>query len=149
MLVKTKPFGEIEVDERQKVSFPSGIFGFENLRNYVLLDAAQPPFYWLQSVDEREISFVLIDPTFFRPDYVLEAPDEDLEEIGAKDTSDLLIFAIVTIPHDQERMSANLQGPIVIHRKNKTAKQTISLNSKWKVRHYILDEMAAVKDRAC
>ncbi len=149
MLVDTKPFGKIDVDERQKVMFASGLFGFENLHDYALLDAAQPPFYWLQSLEDREISFVLIDPTYFRPDYVLEAPEEDLEDIGIDDDADILVFAIVTIPQKRERMSANLQGPIVINRKNKHARQTISLNNNWKVRHFILDEIAAVRDRAC
>lgn len=149
MQIQTKPFGMMDVDERQKVFFPYGILGFEDLGDYVLLDASQPPFYWLQSLSNHEVAFVLIDPHIFRPDYNLEIPEEDLEDLGIAKRDEMLVFAIVTIPEKQEQISANLQGPIIINKQNKLAKQCISLNSRWKVRHFILEELAAVKDRAC
>ena len=149
MTVSTKPFGIIEVDERQKLKFPHGILGFENLVNYVLLDATQPPFYWLQSLDEPDIAFVLIDPRFFKPDYTHDVPQEDLEEIGLAAEDDQLVFAIVTIPEDHSQMTANLQGPIVVNKDNKLGRQSITANPRWFVRHYIIEELAAVKDRAC
>lgn len=149
MLVKTKPFGEITVDERQKVHFPFGILGFERLRDYVLLDARQPPFYWLQSLDEPEIAFILINPLVFRPDYTPDVPPEELEEIGIEAAEGGLFFAIVTIPEEQPLMTANLQGPVVINKRNKQGRQLISTNSSWGVRHYILEELAAVRNEAC
>ncbi|MAG13865.1 MAG: flagellar assembly protein FliW [Spirochaetales bacterium] len=149
MIVKTKPFGTIEVDERQKLRFPHGILGFENLMNYVLLDATEPPFYWLQSLDEPDVAFVLIDPSFFKPDYSHDLPEEDLDGIGLADTGDQLVFAIVTIPENHSLMTANLQGPLVINKANKLGRQSITTNPRWLVRHYILEELAAVKDRAC
>ena len=149
MLVKTKPFGDIDVDERQKLDFPQGILGFENLRSFVLLDAAQPPFYWLQSLQEPEIAFVLIDPVFFKPDYAPDVGPEDLEEIDVTGADEQLVFTIVTIPEKQELMTANLQGPIIVNKRSKIARQAISRNPRWLVKHYILEELAAVKDRAC
>ena len=149
MQVTTKPFGTIEVDERQKIHFPFGILGFEQLKWYVLLDASQAPFYWLQSMDDPGVAFVMIDPLVFRPDYRLEVVKEELEEIGVKEDDDILLFAIVTIPENQELMSANLQGPVVINRGAKVGRQLISLNPNWKVKHFILEELAQVKDEAC
>jgi len=145
MLVQTKPYGKIEVDERQKIFFPFGILGFENLKNYVLMDAKQQPFYWLQSLDVLEIAFVLINPFVFRPDYSLDIPDEELIEIKIEGKDDILVFAIVTIPENQSKMTANLQGPIIINRRLKIGRQAISTNSKWKIRHQILEELSAVK----
>jgi len=149
MITKTKPFGEIEVDERQKLSFPNGILGFENLNTFVLLDAAQPPFYWLQSTEEPDVAFVLIDPLFFKPDYIPDISPSDLEEIEIENSEDQLVFAIVTIPEKQELMTANLQGPIIVNKRRKLGRQSISRNPRWLVRHFILQELAAVKDRAC
>ena len=143
MMVKTKAYGEIEVDERQKLFFPKGLFGFEHLHDYVLLDSTQEPFYWLQSLDEQEVAFILIDPTIFRKDFHLDSSEEDLDEIDLKSVENgrALIFAIVTIPDDHQKMSANLQGPIVINRDNHQGRQVISIDNKWKVKHYILEEM--------
>jgi flagellar assembly factor FliW len=145
MQVNTKAYGPIEVDERQQIYFPFGILGFENLKDYVLLDAKQQPFYWLQSSDVSEIAFVLINPFIFRPDYEIDVPDEELQEIGIETYEDVLVFAIVTIPEDQKKMTANLQGPIIINKKERIGRQAIASNPKWKVRHQILDELARLR----
>ena len=149
MEVNSKPYGVIEVDERQKIHFPFGILGFEHLKWYVLLDAQQPPFYWLQSIESSETAFVLIDPLFFRPDYGLDVAEEDLHEIGIQERDGIITFAIVTIPQNQELMTANLQGPIIIDPKLHVGRQSISLNPAWKVRHYIREELTQVRDEAC
>ena len=81
MKIRTKPYGEMEIAERQRLIFPRGIFGFEELREFALLDSAQPPFYWLQSLQRVEIAFVLIDPHFFRPDYTPDVDPAELQEI--------------------------------------------------------------------
>ena len=149
MRVMTKPYGVIEVDDRQKIYFPNGLFGFENFKNYVLLDAKQQPFYWLQSTDVAEIAFVLINPQIFRADYTLEVDDEELREIGIKSSEDILCFAIVTIPENPSKMTANLQGPIIINKKTREARQSISKNPKWKIRHPILEDLMTVEQTKC
>ncbi|MDC7228030.1 MAG: flagellar assembly protein FliW [Spirochaetales bacterium] len=152
LTVNTKAYGRIDVDERQRIHFPYGIFGFEQLKDFVLLDAAQQPFYWLQSMDVKETAFVLINPLVFRKDYELNVLVGDLEEIGLKSTPDdnILLFAIVTVPQNQQKMSANLQGPIIINRDNKQGRQSVSLDPRWKTKHYILEELSGKsKEEAC
>jgi flagellar assembly factor FliW len=148
MRINTKAGGEIEVDERQKIRFPQGILGFEDLKDYVMFDAAQPPFYWLQSMDRVEIAFVLIDPTIFRPDYSPDVDPEELSEIGITSVADMLVLTIVTIPPDSRLMTANLQGPLVINKQTRVARQVVSPNPKWGVRHLILEEMK-VRQGSC
>lgn len=151
MKIHTKAYGLIEVDERQKIQFPSGILGFENLRDYVLLDAMQQPFYWLQSMDVQEIAFVLIEPSVFRPDYSPDVAQSDLEEIGleGEDDENMLVFAIVTIPENYREMTANLQGPVIINRDTHQGRQCISLNQKWQTRHKIIEELSQVGNNVC
>ena len=151
MKIHTKAYGLIEIDDRQKIFFPSGILGFENLRDYVLLDAMQQPFYWLQSMDVQEIAFVLIEPTVFRPDYTPDVAESDLQEIGLEegDEENTLVFAIVTIPENYRDMTANLQGPIIINRKNHKGRQCISLSQKWQTRHKIIEELSQVRNNVC
>ncbi|MBN1525922.1 MAG: flagellar assembly protein FliW [Spirochaetales bacterium] len=149
MQVNTKAYGQIEVDERQKIFFPNGILGFEKLKYYVLLDAQQKPFYWLQSLDVVEIAFVLIDPLLFRPDYRLSVSHEELEEIGISALDDILLFAIVTIPDDPDKMTANLQGPVIINKKTRVGRQSISSDAQWKVRHLIMEELAGLRQESC
>jgi flagellar assembly factor FliW len=149
MRVDTKPYGLIEVDDRQQIVFPFGILGFEQLKKYVLLDARQQPFYWLQSLDVVDVAFVLINPRIFRPDYKLQVDEEELKEIDIQSPEDILDFSIVTIPENASKMTANLQGPIIINRRTRVGRQSISLNPEWKVRHSIMSELAAVEQNSC
>ena len=145
MHIATKAYGDMEINEKQIIDFPQGIIGFEELKKYALLDALQEPFYWLQSIDEPHIAFVLINPEVFRPGYTPGAAPEDMDAVAPESPGDLLIFAIVTVPENQDRMTANLQGPVLINRKTRTGRQIISLNPEWKLKHSIMDELAALK----
>ncbi|MDR1637520.1 MAG: flagellar assembly protein FliW [Treponema sp.] len=147
MKVATKAYGLVDVDERQRISFSQGLFGFESCRDYVLLDAEKEPFYWLQSLDSAETAFILINPFLFRPDYEVNISNEELSDIGIKGPEEALIFAIVTIPADGSPMTANLQGPVVINRDTRAARQVILADSRWKTRHDILAEISAAKTR--
>ena len=42
-------------------------------------------------------------------------------------------------------MTANLQGPLIFNRETHVARQSISTNPRWGVRHGILDEMAEAR----
>jgi flagellar assembly factor FliW len=142
MTIDTKAYGKLPIDERQLIEFPSGLYGFESKTKYALLDAHQKPFYWLQSLEDVQVAFVLINPYVFRPDFVLEIPDEDFEEIGSPETDDVLVFAVVTIPADGSEITANLQGPLVINRADRLGRQAISLDPRWHTKHSIVEEMA-------
>jgi flagellar assembly factor FliW len=141
MKLATKAYGLIEVDEKQKVIFPHGLFGFEGNSDYVLLDAERQPFYWLQSMDMEGIAFVLINPFIFRPDYEADIANEELTEIGITSPENAMIFVIVTIPSDGSPMTANLQGPLVINRETKIGKQAILTDTRWHTRHDIIAEL--------
>ena len=149
MVIESKAFGGVEVDERQVLSFPSGLFGFEQHKEFALLDAAQTPFYWLQSTVDREVAFVLLDPLVFRPDYTLDVDVAELSEIGIDDGADALCFAIVTIPENVGDMTANLQGPVVVNRHTRIARQLISHNSAWQVRHGVFEEIETAQRQIC
>jgi len=146
--VATKAYGLIEVNERQRITFPYGLLGFESFKEYALLDAERQPFYWLQSLDVEQIAFVLINPFLFRPDYEMNIDNEELLPIGITDPGKALIFSIVTIPSDGSPMTANLQGPLVINRDNRLGVQSVLTDSRWKTKHDIIAELSASKQTA-
>ncbi|GHV85082.1 flagellar assembly factor FliW [Spirochaetia bacterium] len=140
MKVYTKAYGPIEVDERQRATFPAGLFGFETITDYVLIDAERQPFYWLQSLEAEHIAFIIINPFLFRPDYELDIDDELLKDIGISSPDKALIFSIVTIPPSGP-MTANLQGPLIINRDTRIGKQGILTDPRWKIKHDVLEEL--------
>jgi flagellar assembly factor FliW len=141
MKVDTKAYGLIDVDEKQKITFPQGLFGFEEYKEYVLLDAEHQPFFWLQSVNVQEIAFILINPFTFRHDYEVNISNEELSVIGLTSPENALIFVIVTIPQDGKSMTANLQGPLIINRQNMTGMQAVLSDTRWKTKHDIIKEL--------
>jgi flagellar assembly factor FliW len=146
---KTKAYGVIEIDERQRVNFPDGLFGFETLKDYVILDAERQPFFWLQSMDLDQVAFVLINPFLFRPDYELDISDGELETIGITSPERALVFAIVTFPGNGGPMTANLQGPVIINRDLRLGKQAVLTDPRWKTRHDIMEELARTGQGRC
>ncbi|MDR0554358.1 MAG: flagellar assembly protein FliW [Treponema sp.] len=149
MKVATKAYGLIEVNERQRITFAAGLFGFEPLKEYILLDADRQPFYWLQSVDVKQAAFILINPFLFRPDYEIDIGDAALKEIDISSPEKALIFSIVTIPPDGGPMTANLQGPLVINRDLRLGIQAILTDPRWTTKHNIAEELAAVRETSC
>ena len=145
MIVATKAYGSIEVNENQRITFPDGLYGFESLKEYILMDAERQPFYWLQSIDVEQVAFILINPFLFRPDYEMNIDNEDLNPIGITDPGKALIFSIITIPEDGSPMTANLQGPLVINRDNRLGTQAVLTDSRWKTKHDIIAELSAAK----
>jgi flagellar assembly factor FliW len=146
--VATKAYGLIDVDERQRITFPGGLFGFESFKDYILLDAERQPFYWLQSADVEQVAFVLVSPFLFRSDYEVDINDEELKEIGLAGPEKALIFSIVTIPGGGA-MTANLQGPLIINRETRLGKQAVLADPRWKTKHDIMAELAAGRKAPC
>jgi len=141
MKVETKAYGIIDVNERQKLTFPRGLLGFESFKEFVLLDAEQQPFYWLQSLNNKELAFVLVNPFQFRSDYEVDIDNDELSEIGATNPEQVLVFAIITIPSDGTSMTCNLQGPLIINRDTRYGRQLVLADPRWKTKHDIIAEL--------
>ena len=142
MKAQTKAYGEIEIDDRQRILFPRGLLGFEKFKEYALMDAPQKPFFYLQSLELPELAFVLIDPFLFRSDYSIDINDRDLAQIELSNPEEALVFSIVTVPGDGQAVTANLMGPLVVNKKNRLAVQTVLSDPRWFVKHDIMAEMA-------
>lgn len=145
MIAETKAYGTIEVDECQRIKFPAGLYGFEGMAEYLLMDTEQKPFYWLQSLEVKDVAFVLIDPMLIRPHYnpCLDPLDYELLALKGIDDEKLLMFTIVTVSDDRKKMTVNLQGPVIINKESREGRQCISLDESLQVRHSILDEIAS------
>jgi flagellar assembly factor FliW len=151
MIINSKAHGTINVEKKQIFHFKEGILGFENVKDYALIDAGQPPFMWLQSIEVTNLAFIVLEPNIFRTDYDPNITEEDLKNInfsGEKD-GDLLILTIVTIPENQNDMTANLQGPVILNKIELLGKQFISPDDRWTTRHKIMDELAGKRVVKC
>jgi flagellar assembly factor FliW len=147
--IKTKAYGEIKVVEDSAINFKREILGFENYQYYYLIEMGDlPNFYWLQSKDESELAFIVVNPRLFKADYKLEIDDIDKSLLEIEEGNDLIDFVIVNIPEDINKMTMNLLGPIVINVNKRIAIQGISLNNDYgtKVRIFNTEDTALSQD---
>jgi flagellar assembly factor FliW len=138
MDIKTKAMGTVSIDGKPRLQMTTGLFGFEQITDYVVLESEYKPFLWLQSVKESGLAFLLVDPFIFFSDYEIDVDDVALEEIEVKDPSDVVVMVIVTVPSSGGSVTANLQGPVIINKKNSKAKQVILNDNRWQTKHDIL-----------
>ena len=143
MLLKTKHFGQIEVKESDILTFAEGIPGFETSKRFVLINSTddESPFKWLQSSDEPQIAFAVVNPFMIKKDYTFELSDETIEKLKIKASENVVTLSIMVVPEDLEKMSMNLKAPIIINSENKKGVQIILDTDKYTVRHYIIDEL--------
>lgn len=142
MEITTVRFGTIPVQEDKVIEFPKGIFGFAGNRRYVLFPHGEgSPFYWLQSMEDGAVAFVVMNPQQVKKDYTLNVDDSLLKELQAQDISELEVLCIVTIPPNHpEKMTINLLGPLVINVRKRRAVQIVSAEEKYSHRHAILSD---------
>jgi flagellar assembly factor FliW len=126
----TKRFGRIPVEDERIIIFPDGLLGFPASRRFVLLETAENGiFYWLQSLDDPALAFVVIDPVHLIPDYKdrLLLPDWDREFFDPEGPATLHAMAIVTF--SETGASANLQGPLLVRENDRLGRQIVLAES--------------------
>ena len=143
MLLNTKNFGEVEIKDEDILLFEYGIPGFENMNKFVILgktDAPDDPFFWLQSIENPNLAFVIMNPRDLVFDYEAEIDMFTANFLKIKDENDALIYCIVTVPQDIQKISINLKAPIIINAKENRGCQVVLENEKYKFKHIITEE---------
>lgn len=126
MQIKTSRFGLIEITQEDIIQFPEGLLGFNDLRQFVLLDDPNDEiFAWLQSCEEPGIAFPILEPELFTQQYNVNLTKHDLEVLGLNKAEGIRFFSIITIPEDPTQMTANLKAPIVVNVSQRTARQCV------------------------
>lgn len=139
MIINTRRFGEIKIDRSKIITFHEGVIGFGKWQRYVLMPFAEgTPFELMQSADEPNLAFVLIDPFLFRPDYHVDLSEQDLESIDVKEIKEVVVRVIVTLTSDVKNMTANLQGPVLINESKFLGKQIVIVGQEYSLRHPII-----------
>ncbi len=132
MKLNTHYFGEMEVRDDQIIHFVNGLKGFEDKTQFAIVnnyDTEDPvPFFWLQSLDDPDLAFVLTVPFIFRPDYAFDLPKETEEALHITKQSELGIYSIVTIPGEIKDFTYNLMGPIVVNYSTREGDQVVLYN---------------------
>jgi flagellar assembly factor FliW len=124
-IMENKSETEIYSDD-SLLRFQEGLIGFSDCKTFVLLESEEiAPFRRLQSVERKDVGFLVLDPTYVVKDFLSLIPQRDWETIELVDPAARLAFVICIIGPTPAQSTGNLQAPIIINYANMTGRQLI------------------------
>ena len=153
MKVSSRIFGEIEIEDDKILTFESGLIGFEEYKKFAIVYDTEKQtkggIMWLQSMEDPDLAFPIIDPMLVYDNYNPVVEDEWLKPIGdIKNETDIFVLSILTVPSDLTKMTANLKAPVIINTETRKACQIIVNNEEYEVRHNVYDYIEKLKKEA-
>lgn len=142
MIIQTTRFGKVQLEADDVLSFPEGILGFQDLKQFVLLDdPTDEIFAWLQSCSEPAIAFPVLEPELFAEKFQPNLAKADYEGLQMTAEDKHRMFCIVTIPDDPTLMTANMKAPIVVHLNKRVARQCVLQDNSLAIREPIFQKL--------
>lgn len=125
-------FGMQEVDPESILTFPKGMPGFEGSTRYKLFhddQEHQVVVHWLQSIDEPDVTFALVDPAVFGLNYEFSLTDEEEQLLKMESVDDIAVLLIAYKPQpdadSKANINANINGPIVLNTRARLGMQKV------------------------
>ena len=139
--INTTKFGELEINKDSIFEFISPIIGFNDLKEYALVDyKPDSPFKWLQSMEDMSLAFPITLCSFFGIDYQFDIPDEEAQKLEISSGDDVFVCNIANIPQSNPQgATINMLAPIVINIVNKKAMQLVLKNTEFEVRYKLFN----------
>ena len=125
MRISTSRFGRIDVAADDVLTFPSGLPGLEDCREWALLaDSSNDALGWLQSTTRPDIAMAVVSPRRFVPDYQVRIARSELTPLAIDDIRQAQIVVIVS--QNAKTLTLNLKAPIVINLEARTGRQVVA-----------------------
>jgi flagellar assembly factor FliW len=134
--IETVYFGEIEIKDESILTFESGIPGFEEEKKFTIIALPEnPTFQILQSIQTKELGFVITVPYIFYKEYEFDLDESTIQQLEIKEPNDVTVYSIVTLQDTLQNSTLNLQAPVIVNVKNKKAKQMVLNDKRYKTKH--------------
>ena len=140
MKAETKYFGRIDYEPEEALSFPKGLFGFEDERSFLLLPfEGNGTLFCLQSLTTPRLAFVAMDPFTLDGGYAPVLQPEELEALKADKSEELYYYTLCAVKDPVADSTVNLRCPIVINEDTRQAMQVILEQGEYHMRHRLAD----------
>lgn len=126
-------------EESQYIEFKEGIFGFEEEKKFlpVMLEDGSDAILYLQSIQNEELSFIVMNPFMLKEDYNPVLGEEDYKKLGTSDEKDLSYYVFCVIANAAGESTVNLKCPIVVNHVTRQAIQVILGSDEYGFRHLL------------
>ena len=131
----------LTIDKDSILYFDEGILGFENVKQYVLLQEEDVPFLMtLQAVESEHPSFVVVDPFAVVEEYAPRLSQSDMHFFNGAASEDLRFLVMVVMPSQVQDAVVNLKSPLVIDVRNNHCRQVILEDNAYPIRHRLFGD---------
>lgn len=121
------------------IEFQDGLFGFEESTKFVpmMVEEGSDAVIFLQSMENEELSFLIMNPFILNEHYNPVLSDEDYEKLGTNKDEELSFYVICVARETIEDSTVNLKCPIVVNTITRQARQVILDSQEYKFRHHL------------
>lgn len=140
VIVPSSRFGDLAVPADSVIEFPAGIIGFPSAKSFIMLEH-KPPFSWLQSTQDPDLAFVVVDGFEFGQQFDVKPPIGD-RETDFREDDEFAILIIVTVRPDPRMTTANLKAPLFVNMRNRRGLQVIFDDPRYSTRFPLWSEEA-------
>ena len=131
--VRTR-FGDVQYQPEKTVLFPQGLLGFESLREFIVMPTeSDDPLICLQSLEDSQVAFLLVDPRRYFPDYWVSVGGQEARVLGMAQDEEYHILTMITV-HSDQSVTLNLVAPVLYAPRRQRAVQMVLENTDYSVR---------------
>ena len=124
--IYNNPEFPLEINEENIINFEYGIPGFEELKQFTIIDIEEyNPFLLLHSIEDHNIAMIVLNAGILDLEEDLKIPENKLKELNKNEESEVGVFLILKVIDDDKKMTANTKAPVVISFKNRKGRQII------------------------
>lgn len=143
MKADTRLFGEIDIAEDKLIVLENGMIGLPEFQKFALIfdedkGMEKSTVMWLQSMDDPQTAFPVMQPNIVKPDYDPMVSEKMISGLGELNKQNTYVLVTLTATADVEQMSVNLKAPIVINTDTRKGCQII-VEDDYPVKYKIYD----------
>lgn len=125
MEIQTTRFGRVQVESDDVITFPQGLVGMPDCRQWVLLaDVSNDALGWLQCVSRSDIALAVVSPRRFVPGYQVRITRSELQALGLDEAASAQVLAVAN--RSERGATINLQAPLVINLEERLGRQIVA-----------------------
>ncbi|HRF03324.1 flagellar assembly protein FliW [Accumulibacter sp.] len=129
MKIDIERFGlkDVAVDPDTVFTFAEGLAGFPDCRQFkVFHEEGKATVFWLQSLDDADLSFPIVPPQSLDLEYQIELSDADCALLGLENADDASVALIVyRNAAEGGKIAANTRSPIILNTSNRRGMQKV------------------------
>jgi flagellar assembly factor FliW len=111
---------DVPVNPDTVFTFPNGLLAFENRKRYSIFhEEGKPTVFWLQSLDDPQLSFPIVAPETLDLGYEIELSDQDCALLKLDNAADAVVLVILYRESAKAEapgsVSAGARSPLVLN----------------------------------